>query len=404
MLLLAIAPVHAQDDDCIRCIVLPGDPGPGGPGGGDCDSQAKYYDVTADLTVNSQRTATTFYDVALRPLEELADDTFGDIEGRVADKASEEDAPFFGEPERTEFWLGGEREIYSPAYGRRLRVEFQPTSSGTVRVQANLYEGHLYLFFRKMIAFNYAKLWIDGMVANIVFNGEYNLITNSFVSSSVSVPGLDVEADAEYIAFPFVYISGVPSRLEDYIESMVRESFEGADVDITGDFVETVTDSPPLLDLLATAGVTAQNLVREDDLVKLTIDLTETDCDINGKLVFKLEVDRQQALLLARQQTSTEAAATGATAAHSAAPSGLRVYPNPVTDQVTFEVATEGGEDVDVTVYDVSGREVFASTSPATGLGVQRLSFDLSHLPSGVYVGRVVTPSGQSTHQISVVR
>ena len=64
----------------------------------------------------------------------------------------------------------------------------------------------------------------------------------------------------------------------------------------------------------------------------------------------------------------------------------IQVYPNPATDILTISVGDVSRcQPLSVTVIDVTGREVLAGTVSAT-----EMSLDVSHLPSGIYIIRLV--------------
>ncbi|MCA9755165.1 MAG: T9SS type A sorting domain-containing protein, partial [Candidatus Eisenbacteria bacterium] len=94
-------------------------------------------------------------------------------------------------------------------------------------------------------------------------------------------------------------------------------------------------------------------------------------------------------------------------------PSLLR--PNPVTTSATFELVVseedlrDGSADVDVTIYDVLGREVRTLTRGDYGAGEYRLGWDVTdmqgrRLTPGVYFYRVLVGSREQQGELVVVK
>lgn len=79
------------------------------------------------------------------------------------------------------------------------------------------------------------------------------------------------------------------------------------------------------------------------------------------------------------------------------------VYPNPATREVTVAFSLADEATVEVTVYDVLGRQVISSSAdhPA-GTGHQ--SLDISVLAPGTYVVRVQANEDVTTHRLTVAR
>jgi len=80
------------------------------------------------------------------------------------------------------------------------------------------------------------------------------------------------------------------------------------------------------------------------------------------------------------------------------APFGL--FPNPANNQVTVEVPMEADADVAVTILDPAGKSV-AQQHRTLGKGDNRMLFDVSRLPSGVYFVQV--RNGENAHTRKLV-
>lgn len=62
----------------------------------------------------------------------------------------------------------------------------------------------------------------------------------------------------------------------------------------------------------------------------------------------------------------------------------LDVHPNPTSGLVNLDVMLQEDQNVDVSVYDLSGKVVYTSHE-SIAAGGQSLTLDLTALPSGVY-------------------
>ncbi|MEM8559315.1 MAG: T9SS type A sorting domain-containing protein, partial [Bacteroidota bacterium] len=73
-------------------------------------------------------------------------------------------------------------------------------------------------------------------------------------------------------------------------------------------------------------------------------------------------------------------------------------YPNPFAAATTFDLALPEAADVQVAVYDVTGRQVLARPSTALPAGTATVQLDGTALAAGVYVVRVTAASAATTH------
>lgn len=71
----------------------------------------------------------------------------------------------------------------------------------------------------------------------------------------------------------------------------------------------------------------------------------------------------------------------------------IKVYPNPIIDEVYFE-AIESIQKI--TIYNVSGQEVFNSEGDSP-----KMQINLSSLPAGIYVAKLLTNKGIETIKLS---
>ena len=79
-------------------------------------------------------------------------------------------------------------------------------------------------------------------------------------------------------------------------------------------------------------------------------------------------------------------------------------YPNPVSARTTIGFELPVAQDVTLTVYDVLGREVATLVEGVRQAGPQSVEFDVSSLPSGVYVYRLEAGATQLTERMTIVR
>ena len=120
---------------------------------------------------------------------------------------------------------------------------------------------------------------------------------------------------------------------------------------------------------------------------------------------FAIIAGEDEADLLAN---AAQAQIAGNVAVEETTPEGTFVlesaYPNPVASRATIGFELPTAQDVRVAVYDVLGREVAVLTEGVRQAGAQTVEFDVSSLPSGVYIYRLSAGSTQLTQTMTVVR
>jgi hypothetical protein len=85
-------------------------------------------------------------------------------------------------------------------------------------------------------------------------------------------------------------------------------------------------------------------------------------------------------------------AITGATFSHDLIMdevTGLKIYPNPVSEILHLEYSLEKAETVSVILYDLSGREMANILSGRKQSGQQKATFNMGGLPQGMYILRI---------------
>ncbi len=80
-------------------------------------------------------------------------------------------------------------------------------------------------------------------------------------------------------------------------------------------------------------------------------------------------------------------------------------YPNPATASIAFPVTINGEGNVDITVFDITGRAVKTVSSGELESGSHALVWDVTEVPQGVYMARITAPGGlTATRRIVVAR
>jgi hypothetical protein len=80
------------------------------------------------------------------------------------------------------------------------------------------------------------------------------------------------------------------------------------------------------------------------------------------------------------------------------------VAPNPVRTSTQISYDLPESAEVELTVYDLMGREVKRLATGSHGQGTHSVQLDAATLPSGVYIVRLQAGSRQITRRITVVK
>jgi len=80
------------------------------------------------------------------------------------------------------------------------------------------------------------------------------------------------------------------------------------------------------------------------------------------------------------------------------------VYPNPFNPSTTVSWTLDQTSDVDLTVYDVMGREVAVLMSGTMEARTHQLTWDASNLSSGVYFVQLTTPAGVDIQKVMLLK
>jgi hypothetical protein len=79
----------------------------------------------------------------------------------------------------------------------------------------------------------------------------------------------------------------------------------------------------------------------------------------------------------------------------------LKVYPNPVVQQATVELVSSKNTEVNLQVFDLSGRTIISETENVQP-GVNRLQLDMSSLKKGTYIVRTTSGANSQTQKVIV--
>lgn len=80
------------------------------------------------------------------------------------------------------------------------------------------------------------------------------------------------------------------------------------------------------------------------------------------------------------------------------------VYPNPLSTRGTITYEIPSHQHVNIDVYDLLGRHVYAVVNEGQAAGLQQVSVDVTGLGSGLYLLRLVTGKEVVTRKLTVVR
>ena len=83
---------------------------------------------------------------------------------------------------------------------------------------------------------------------------------------------------------------------------------------------------------------------------------------------------------------------------------GLKVYPNPFSNQTNVYYDVEGMEDVNIRVYNLTGQEVYSNDFGLQTAGTHNFQISGEHLASGMYVMNLNIGSKTVSHKLSVTK
>jgi hypothetical protein len=83
---------------------------------------------------------------------------------------------------------------------------------------------------------------------------------------------------------------------------------------------------------------------------------------------------------------------------------GIRVFPNPVTNNAVVSYNLDKEKEVSLLLFDCSGRRIKSLIKEKETRGKHSVSLDCSELPTGIYFLRLKTPSEKFTQKMIVVK
>jgi hypothetical protein len=79
----------------------------------------------------------------------------------------------------------------------------------------------------------------------------------------------------------------------------------------------------------------------------------------------------------------------------ASSPIGISVFPNPATDNVQINFSLTGGRSVSIDLFDLTGRQVHSMNVSTAASGLHTSTLDVSELPSGMYLLRIMDNKGR---------
>lgn len=73
----------------------------------------------------------------------------------------------------------------------------------------------------------------------------------------------------------------------------------------------------------------------------------------------------------------------------------VEVFPNPANSVVTIKFDLRTDSDVSIKITNILGKEILAINKSNLQEGLQTISFDVSELPAGIYIGKITSSEGQ---------
>lgn len=78
----------------------------------------------------------------------------------------------------------------------------------------------------------------------------------------------------------------------------------------------------------------------------------------------------------------------------------VRIYPNPFASSTTFQYQLDQEADVSLRIYNILGKEIETLVNQIQAAGEHSITFDASHLDSGIYMYRLLIGSGEQRGKI----
>jgi hypothetical protein len=81
--------------------------------------------------------------------------------------------------------------------------------------------------------------------------------------------------------------------------------------------------------------------------------------------------------------------------------SAFSIYPNPTENSFTIQFDLESESNIEINLFDISGRKVMQKNFNKLSSGIQNITID-SELSDGIYWVNVLSNKGTSTHKICI--
>jgi hypothetical protein len=85
-------------------------------------------------------------------------------------------------------------------------------------------------------------------------------------------------------------------------------------------------------------------------------------------------------------------------------PDMIRAYPNPFNPSTTVAVELAETGNVELSIFNLNGQKVQTLVNGLLSAGSHNLTFDASALPSGLYLARLNTVSGQQVSRLVLTK
>ena len=155
------------------------------------------------------------------------------------------------------------------------------------------------------------------------------------------------------------------------------------------------------------AGASTQHAVRPLEAARAALEAPLAAGAPDGTYRVRIEVvDPETDVAVATETVEVALGAAMATGGTAAAFANVEpgALPNPFRASTTLRYALEAEADVDLRVFDVTGREVAVLASGRQEAGLYTVPFEAAGRPAGVYVWRLVVDGEATVGQVTLVR
>ena len=153
---------------------------------------------------------------------------------------------------------------------------------------------------------------------------------------------------------------------------------------------------------LATVGPDNQNVFypREDDWDSTIVDLSAYDGEPN--VMFRVKVIADAGNCIYIDNLNISGTPVGREEISSFA--GSSIFPNPTNSNANLNIISEGQETINITIYDISGKEVLNTGSKTLNKGQNQIILRTEDLDAGMYQVAINTNEGHTTIKRLIVK